>query len=68
MFVILFYMFVDWEVGHPGLASDVSIAVHLWLLNEICEDRALWLGDDGILIGDGGFGSDDFLMTPFPNT
>ena len=62
MFVNSFYMFVDAEIGHPGRASDVSIAEHSWILNQIRANRELWLGHDGILIGDGGFGTDDFLM------
>ena len=53
MFVDSFYHFLDSEVGHPGRASDVSIAQHSWFLNELCDNRELWLGDDGIVIGDG---------------
>ena len=67
MFVDSYYMFVDGEIGHPGRASDTAIAELSWMMEEIRENRAHWLGDDGFIIGDGGFGNDDFLMTPFPN-
>jgi len=67
MFVDSYYMFVDGEVGHPGRQSDSAISEFSWLLNEMREHREEWLGKDGIVIGDGGFAQDDFLMTPFAN-
>ena len=67
MFVDSFYMFVDGEVGHPGRQSDSAISEFSWLLGEIRENKEEWLGKDGMIIGDGGFAQDDFLMTPFAN-
>jgi len=67
MFVDSYYMFVDGEVGHPGRASDSSVADHSWMFYQLRHNREEWLGEGGLVIGDGGFGNDGFLMAPFSN-
>jgi hypothetical protein len=67
MFVDSFHMFVDWEVGHLGRQSDSAILNHSWLFHEIRNNRQAWLGEGWLVIRDGGFGQEDFVMTPFAN-
>ena len=73
MFVNSFYLFVDGEIGAPGRASDISIAEHSYMLGLIRADSNAWLGVDddgeqhGFVLGDGGFGNDNLIMTPIAN-
>ncbi len=34
---------------------------------QFSNNQAAWLGEGGMVIGDGGFGQDDFVMTPYSN-
>ena len=62
MFVDSFYMFMDGEVGHPGRQSDSAISEFSWMFHQIRENKDLWLGEGGRMIGDGGFTN----VSPFP--
>eukprot|EP00961_Rhodomonas_salina_P209656 2830544-Rhodomonas_salina.1 len=48
-------MFVDGEVGHPGRQSDSAISKFSWMFQQIRDNPDLWLGEDGLVIGYGGF-------------
>ena len=67
-FVNSFYLFVDADVGYPGRAGDNTVLPYSHLMREILNDPDLWLGPNGVILGDSGASDGDSrFMNPFPH-
>lgn len=66
-FVDSYYRFVEAEIGWPGRANDAGILDASAFVHSLRADRERWLGEDGIVLVDGGMeGIADFFISPFP--
>jgi hypothetical protein len=67
-FVNSYHLFVDADVGFPGQAGDNTVLRHSWLMGQIKADPTAWLGQNGVILGDGGASDGDgVFMNPYPN-
>eukprot|EP00959_Pyramimonas_sp_CCMP1952_P065052 1358330-Pyramimonas_sp.AAC.1 len=67
-FVNSFYMFQAAEVGHCGRASDITITRNSSYYKKFHENRAQFLGKNGLALGDGAFSSSSpYILPPYPN-
>lgn len=65
-FVDSFYRFYEVDVGFPGRAGDNTVLARSWLMNAIKQDRAKWLGEAGVILGDSGASDgDSVFMNPY---
>ena len=63
-----FYMFVDADVGAAGRAGDNGVLSNSWLLGQLKQNRAAWLGAGGMVAADGGASDGgDLLLNPIPD-
>eukprot|EP00965_Chrysotila_dentata_P230970 6198079-Pleurochrysis_carterae.AAC.2 len=53
-FVDSFHLFIDADVGYAGRSGDNTVLKLSWLMKRIQEDPEAWLGEDGVIVGDGG--------------
>jgi hypothetical protein len=69
-FVTSSYCFLWVDIGWPGTKGDVGALHHSSFMTNINtrpEERARWLGEHGIILGDGAFSSSPFMLTPYRN-
>ena len=65
-FVDSYYRFFDIDVGYPGRAGDNTVLAHNWLMSAISKDPELWLGPNGVILGDSGASDGDaFFLNPY---
>eukprot|EP00965_Chrysotila_dentata_P157327 5197729-Pleurochrysis_carterae.AAC.1 len=55
-FVDSFYCFVDADVGvgYSGRSGDNTVLKFSWLLQQVYANPTAWLGEAGVILGDGG--------------
>ena len=53
-FVDSYHLFIDADVGAAGRSGDNTVLKYSWLLEQINQDPAGWLGEDGVIAADGG--------------
>ena len=66
-FVSPFYTFIDCEIGHAARVGDSMMIDYGALGCKVIRDRMRWLGPNGYILGDGGFGLVDILLTLYHN-
>jgi hypothetical protein len=65
-FVDSYYRFFDIDVGYPGRAGDNTVLAHNWLMSAIAKYPELWLGPNGVILGDSGASDGDaFFLNPY---